>query len=60
MTPEHVKNQFRQQGKTLTSWAQENGYNRNQVYQVLNGQTKARYGKAYEIATKLGLKPQLH
>ncbi|ENY6783336.1 DNA-binding protein [Providencia rettgeri] len=57
MTPEQVKNNLRQQGKTVTNWAKEHGYNRNQVYQVLNGQTKARYGAAHEIAVKLGLKP---
>lgn len=56
MTPEQVKRRFRQQGMTVTSWALEHGFNRNQVYQVLNGQCKANYGKAYEIAVKLGLK----
>ncbi|WP_241374860.1 DNA-binding protein [Escherichia coli] len=29
---------------------------RQEVYRVLNGQTKARYGKSHEIAVKLGLK----
>lgn len=56
MTPEQVKSCFRQQGKTVTSWANKYGYNRNLVYQVLNGQCKANYGTAYEIAVKLGLK----
>ncbi|EII2806819.1 DNA-binding protein [Salmonella enterica subsp. enterica serovar Java] len=56
MTPEQVRSLFRQQGKTVTSWAREHNFNRNQVYQVLNGQTKARYGKAFEIAVALGLK----
>lgn len=58
MTPEQVKNHLWLQGKTVTDWAKEHGYNRNQVYQVLNGQTKARYGQAHEIAVKLGLKPK--
>ena len=57
MTAEQVKTIFRQQGITFTSWAEENGYTRNEVYRVLNGQTKARYGKSHEIAVKLGLKP---
>ena len=57
MTPEQIKNRFRQRGITFTQWAEENGYSRNEVYRVLNGQTKARYGKAHEIDVKLGLKP---
>lgn len=58
MTPEKVKNRFRSQGRTVTDWANEHGYSRNLVYQVLNGQSKANYGKAHEIAVKLGLKSQ--
>ncbi|HGE8345563.1 DNA-binding protein [Serratia ureilytica] len=58
MTPEQVKNRFRSQGRTVTDWAKEHGYSRNLVYQVLNGQSKANYGKAHEIAVKLGLKSQ--
>lgn len=57
LTAEQVKERFRQHGKTFTSWAEENGYSRNEVYRVLNGQAKANYGKAHEIAVKLGLKP---
>ena len=30
---------------------------RHSVYLVLNGQYKGKYGKAHEIATKLGMKP---
>lgn len=58
MTPEQVKAMFRQQGKTFTQWAKENGYSRNAVYRVLNGFDKATYGKSHEIAVKLGLKLQ--
>lgn len=42
MTAEQVKALFRQRGITFTRWAEENGYNRNEVYRVLNGQSKAR------------------
>lgn len=56
MTPEQVKQSFRQEGKTVTSWALENNFPRNLVYSVLNGRCKANYGKAYEIAVKLGIK----
>ena len=57
MTSEQVKSLFRQRGITFTRWAEENGYNRSEVYRVLNGQAKANYGKSHEIAVKLGLKP---
>ncbi len=56
MSSEQIKRRFRQQGKTFTAWASENGYTRGEVYRVLNGQHKGNYGKAHEIAVKLGLK----
>lgn len=57
MTPAQIKVSLRRQGKTITQWAEEHGYNRNSVYRVLNGIDKAHYGRAHEIAVKLGLKP---
>lgn len=57
LTTDQVKQQFHSSGKTVTEWAAENGYTRNEVYRVLNGQAKAHYGKAHEIAVKLGMKP---
>ncbi|MGF6098874.1 DNA-binding protein [Pseudomonas sp. 18175] len=56
LSADQVKENFRQLGKTITEWATENGYTRNEVYRVLNGQAKAHYGKAHDIAVKLGLK----
>lgn len=56
LTADQVKESFRQAGQTFTEWAVQNGYTRNEVYRVLNGQAKANYGKAHEIAVKLGLK----
>ncbi|EAQ6128993.1 DNA-binding protein [Salmonella enterica] len=56
MTADQVKRRLHQQGKTITEWAAEHGYSRGDVYRVLNGQVKAKYGKGYEIAVKLGLK----
>ena len=57
MTAEQVKHRLRRQGITVTAWAAEHGYSRNAVYRVLNGQYKAFYGQAHEIAVKLGMKP---
>lgn len=56
MTPEQVKAGLREQGITITQWASDNGYSRDLVYRVLNGFTKASYGKSHEVAVKLGLK----
>lgn len=56
LTPEQVKQRFRQKGVTITAWAAERGFKRSAVYRVLNGFDKANYGKAHEIAVALGLK----
>lgn len=56
MTSDQVKSRLRRQGKTITKWAEENGYPRVAVYRVLNGIDKANFGRAHDIAVKLGLK----
>jgi len=53
---DQIKANLRRQGKTISQWAEEHGYSRNSVYRVLNGIDKAHYGRAHEIAVKLGLK----
>lgn len=59
MTADKIKAQLRAQGKTLTQWSEEHGYPRSAVYRVLNGVDKAHYGRAHEIAVKLGLKQRI-
>ncbi len=56
MTPDQIKTQFRQRGLTFSQWARDNGYTPHAVYRVLNGFDKAHYGKAHDIAVKLGMK----
>lgn len=56
MTPDQVKQQFRREGKTFTAFARENDIPVKAIYRVLNGQYKAHYGQAHDIAVKLGLK----
>ena len=56
LTPEKLKEKFAQEGKTFADWARQHGYELRDVYMVTNGLTKARRGKGYEIAKKLGLK----
>lgn len=57
MTSDTVKARLKAEGKTITQWAVEHGYPRVDVYRVLGGQYRGNYGKAHEIAVKLGLKP---
>lgn len=59
MTPDQVKRNFRSRGQTFSQWARDNGYTPHAVYRVLNGFDKAHYGKAHDIAVKLGLKPSV-
>jgi gp16 family phage-associated protein len=58
LSPEQVKQNLRLQGVTITAWAAARGYTRVEVYRVLNGQYKGRFGKAHDIAVELGMKPQ--
>lgn len=57
MSAEQIKQQFRKRGITFTDWAANHGFDRNDVYRVLNGQLKGNYGKGHDIAVKLGMKP---
>lgn len=56
LTPDQVRERLRNQGKTLTEWAFERGYRRQDVYRVMGGQSKALFGLGHEIAVALGLK----
>ncbi len=55
-TSEQIKAEFYAQGVTLSAWSKKNGYRPQEVYRVLSGCVKAKYGKGHEIAVKLGLK----
>jgi len=59
LTPEQVRQRQRREGKPLSQWAKENGYRPDQVYRVMAGIDKGYYGRAHEIAVKLGLKAAL-
>ena len=56
-TPQQVKNQFRERGESVASWADAHGYPRDVVYRVLNGRTPAWRGQPHQVAVALGLKP---
>lgn len=56
-TPEQVKQEFISQGITVATWAENHGFIPQEVYKILNGQSKGNFGRAHQIAVALGLKP---
>jgi gp16 family phage-associated protein len=55
-TGEEVKDLFRAAGIHVSAWAEANGYTRREVYMLLNGQFKGRYGRMHTLALALGMK----
>jgi gp16 family phage-associated protein len=44
-TAEEVKQEFIQQGIPVSSWAESKGFTPQEVYKVLNGQSKGNFGR---------------
>lgn len=55
-SPEQIKKEFQEQGKTIKDFAHEKGFPVIQVYRVMGGTIKATRGRGHEIAVALGLK----
>lgn len=55
-TAEQVKTEYRAKGILLSKVAEENGWRPQDVYKVLNGQSRGNYGIGHEIAVYFGLK----
>ena len=55
-TGAQVREEFLRNGVSIGSWAKANGFKRSDVYAVLDGKNKMKYGKAHEIAVALGMK----
>lgn len=47
---------FRRTGKSVTSWARENGFCPALVNEILKGERPCHRGKSHKIAVLLGLK----
>jgi gp16 family phage-associated protein len=47
---------FHRSGKSVVSWAKENGFCPQLVYLVLSGQRKGLRGQTHKIAVRLGIK----
>jgi gp16 family phage-associated protein len=56
LTPEQLKAKFVREGRTFSEWARQNGFPPVEVYKVVNGLSKGRWGRGHDIAVKLGLK----
>lgn len=50
-----IKHELRQQGETLKSWAEKNGFPYRAVSDVVRGVRKGDFGVGREIRIKLGL-----
>lgn len=57
MTPDQVKQRFRDQGETISGWARRHGFPPHSVYRLLSGYDQGNYGRSHRIAVALGLKP---
>ena len=55
-TAAQVREEFRRNGRTFTSWAREHGYTQSLVFEVLRGRILCTYGKSHEVAVLLGMK----
>jgi len=54
---ESVRQGFFFEGVSVAQWARARGFEPRQVYAVLSGRSKGRFGKSHQIAVELGLKP---
>ncbi|WP_151730338.1 DNA-binding protein [Acinetobacter junii] len=57
-TPDEVKKEFVDSGTPVATWAEKRGFTPQEVYKVLNGQSKGNYGRAHQIAVALGIKSE--
>lgn len=57
-TPEQVRQEFLASGTPVSAWAAANNFTPQEVYKVLNGQSKGNFGKSHRIAVALGLKKE--
>lgn len=55
-TTEEVRQEFRRNGISISSWARKHGFPTQAVHRVLRGNAKCWYGNAHKIAVMLGIK----
>jgi len=57
VTPEQVKAQFIARGESIGKWADQHGFHRPMVYDLLNRRVPALRGRRHDAAVALGIKP---
>lgn len=55
LTPNEVKHRLYHEGKTLKTWAAENGFNYRTVSDVMRGLRKGNFGEGRDVRLALGL-----
>lgn len=55
-TPETIKAELAQQGRSTADLARQLGFKPIELYKVLNGFTKCKRGKGFRIAVALGMR----
>ena len=55
-TRDEILSDFVRKGKSIRSWAKENGFEPGVVNGVLKGRLSGRIGTAHQVAVMLGLK----
>ncbi len=55
-TAQQVRAEFQRKGISIGSWADQHGFSRASVNQVLTGRNAASVGTGHKIAVMLGLK----
>jgi len=55
-TPQQFRASLRCKGMRVAQWADENGFPRASVYQVLSGRNAASVGVGHKIAVCMGIK----
>lgn len=51
-----VKEEFKRNGICISEWARNNGFSKEYVHSILNGNSKCNFGIGHKIAVKLGIK----
>jgi len=56
LTREAFRQRLEERGETVTDWAREHGFSREQVYAFLAGRTKGKRGISHRLAIAVGVK----
>lgn len=55
-TIQQVKEEFELRGEAISDWAEQEGFDKRNVYAVISGRNRGIRGESHKIAVRLGLK----